>query len=156
VIARFQFLGHRLLAAFPRPRFLSRHIFIQWNFRFIHPHRSNCFRAYLWYSHIQTPLTNFTDSLYKKLTPWSKVILKNLIVTTSRRTRRFITVFTTAFYYTLSPVSWIQSIPSLLRPILILSSHPPSQSFKRSSPPDFPTNICKYLISACVLHVPPL
>jgi hypothetical protein len=70
--------------------------------------------------------------LTHSLIPWCKILFEKLIVTqlvkniVSYGTRRFITVFTKARYWTLSWASWIQfapSIPISLRSILMLSSH---------------------------------
>jgi hypothetical protein len=67
------------------------------------------------------------------LTPWCRKLFEKLIITQlvknillSYATRRFITVFTKAHYWTLSWASWIQfapSIPISLRSSLVLSSH---------------------------------
>jgi hypothetical protein len=68
------------------------------------------------------------------LTPFCRILFEKLIVTQVVKkisyflygTRRFITVFTKARYWTLSRASQIQfasSIPISLRPILMLSSH---------------------------------
>jgi hypothetical protein len=94
------------------------------------------------------------------LTPWSRVIPNQLMVTQILKkfsafygTRRFITVFTTARHCSLFLARWIQSTPSysiFLRSILILSSY--------LLPSGFPTKILyAFLVSpmpaTCLAHL---
>jgi hypothetical protein len=103
-----------------------------------------CKRVYIRQSMRSCVLKNLTHS-------WSWALLEKLPIVQPLKnfpvfygTRRFITVFTRSFHWSLSWSRWIQSIPShpiSLRSILILSTHLRLGLPSSLLPYDFPTNI---------------